>query len=75
MKLLGEDIRGRKYWVFGAHAGAWKVYVETPPEYSGHDEPTNEHPHQGPQSKWGWYVNVVLSFSFPTAARNLYQLL
>lgn len=54
MKMLGEDIRGRKYWILGGHAGAWKIFVETPPEYTLDNEPDDEHPHKGPQSQWGW---------------------
>lgn len=48
-KPLGTDYRGRRYWAFGANAGAWRVYVELGLDI-GEDDTLNRKP------SWGWWV-------------------
>ncbi|GMH41171.1 hypothetical protein BSKO_09081 [Bryopsis sp. KO-2023] len=60
MKILGEDIRGRRYWAIGGRAGAWRIFVESFPECYAGNEPDDENPHGGPRSEWGWYEGSAL---------------
>lgn len=52
-KPLGTDYRGRRYWAFGANAGAWRVYVELGLDI-GEDDTLNRKP------SWGWYEGESL---------------